>query len=155
MCEKCDNITDFKYCPYCGEELKKKKKKEITQEKFDEIFLDMLKSYNKIVWLDEYCGVSVIPTCRFQLRKSNDECIFDINLDPNDSHFWFSYDRVLSIFKNDYCLEYHDIQRLMKHQMGKLFKMNDVTPCMDRLLSGLKWTIYSKRVTPLSKSMRK
>lgn len=128
MYEKCDNITDFKYCPYCGEELKKKKKKEITQEKFDEIFLDMLKSYNKIVWLDKYNRVSDIPTCRFQLRNSHDECIFDINLDTEKPQFLFSYDRVYAIFQRDYELKYNDVQHLMKTQMSKLFKMDKATP---------------------------
>lgn len=34
MCEKCDNITDFKYCPYCGEELKQESKTPMTQEEY-------------------------------------------------------------------------------------------------------------------------
>ena len=49
MCDKCNITNNRKFCSYCGHELPNEDKKVITQEKFDEIFLDMLSKAKKVV----------------------------------------------------------------------------------------------------------
>lgn len=49
MCDKCNITNNRKFCSYCGNELLNEDKKVMTQEKFDEIFLDMLSKAMKVV----------------------------------------------------------------------------------------------------------
>ena len=131
MCDKCDNTNNWKFCPYCGHELHKEPqedKTEMTQERFDEIFLGMLRKANKIVWVNNTGTPSDIPTCNFDMRNADGEWMFYIRLKTENPAFWFSYARVLMVFTEQYGLKYEDVQRLMKNQLKILFNMDDVTP---------------------------
>jgi hypothetical protein len=100
----------------------------MTQDKFDKIFLDMLKNANKVVWIKSNRGESDIPTCNFELRNAKNEWMFDIQLDSVNPRFWYSYYRVYKVFNEQYGLEQDEIHRLMQKQLNLLFKMKDVTP---------------------------
>lgn len=132
MCEECLKNNNWKFCPHCGAKLcqaaKQESKQPMTQEKFDEIFLDLLKKYNRVAWIDEQCGGSDVPTCRFELRDSNDMWGFDVSLDPKNSHFWFSYYRISTMFKNDYGMQEEEVRQLMRNQVSKRFKLSNVEP---------------------------
>lgn len=135
MCEKCDNSKDWKYCPHCGAELNQEPepKEGMTQEEFDKIFLDMMKSASGMHWLDEHGTQSDVPTCRFELYDVDGTWLFDIDLNPASTHFWLSYRRIYEVFEEKYQLQFVDIQRLMHNQLNILFKMHNVTPltCTD------------------------
>lgn len=128
MCDKCDNTNNWKFCPYCGHELPNKDKPVITQQKFDEIFLDMLRKANKVVWLNDDGNKSDFPTWNFDLSDENGVWMFYISLNPTDPAFWFSYNRVYKFFNEQYGLKTSDIQLLMKHQLRRIFNMVGVTP---------------------------
>lgn len=127
MCNECDATKGWKFCPHCGAELKQETKSPMTQEEFDKIFLGILKDARKVVWLTPNGNESELPTCKFELRNSKDEWMFDIDLNSDEPHFWFSTIRVQKLFSDKYGLQYKDIQVLMKKQLAELFKLNDVT----------------------------
>ena len=133
MCDKCDNTNNWKFCPYCGHELPIEDKTVMTQEKFDEIFLDMLRKASKVVWLTDSGKTTDIPTCRFALLNTDNEWMFTINLNKKTPGFWCSIGRVLKVFTEQYGLKGVDIQRLMKNQLNLLFNMDEVTPLVCRL----------------------
>lgn len=129
MCNNCYNKNDWKFCPYCGEELKKSVSHDkMTQEEFDEIFLDLLKSYSKIAWIDDNGNESAIPTSRFVLKNAAGDWLFDIDLDPKNQHFWYSAARVTNLFLCRWSLGYRSTRELMKNQLSKRFKMTDPDP---------------------------
>lgn len=125
MCKECDETKGWKFCPHCGEELKKNASHDkMSQEEFDKIFLDILKSYSEMTWLDE-CGVleSDGPTCRFVLNDAAGEWLFDVDLNPKNQRFWYSAPRLSRLFPSSWRLEYSEINELMKNQLSKRFKM--------------------------------
>lgn len=132
MCNECDATKGWKFCPHCGAELKQAAKPEskepMTQEKFDEIFLDILKSYSKIAWIDDNGNESDIPTSRYVLKNAAGEWLFDIDLDPKHQHFWYSATRVTNLFLCRWSLGYRSTRELMKNQLSKRFKMTDPDP---------------------------
>ena len=138
MCEKCDNTNNWKFCPYCGNEINKEPqedKTDMTQDKFDAIFLDMLRKSNRVVWINNSGTKSDLPTCDFELRTDNGSWMFYISLKAGNPKFWFSHYRVRNVFREKYGLTDVDIKRLMKNQLKLLFNMDEVTPehCVVRL----------------------
>ena len=133
MCDKCNNTNNWKFCPYCGNELPNEDNTVVTQETFDAIFLDMLRKANKVVWLTDDGKKTDIPTCRFALFNTDNEWMFTINLNKKTPEFWCSIARVLKVFTEQYGLKGVDIQRLMKNQLKLLFNMDEVTPLVCRL----------------------
>lgn len=135
MCDTCDNTNNWKFCPYCGHELHKESSEDkpvMSQETFDEIFLDMLKKANKVVWLNYDGNKSDIPTWNFDLSDENGVWMFYISLNPSAPVFWFSYNRVYKIFNEQFGLVLSDVQLLMKHQLKRLFNGNEVTPSLQQ-----------------------
>ena len=102
-------------------------KHEVTQEEFDKTFLELLGQCTKTVFLDENSYESKLPTNRRELRKPNDEWMFDILFTGKNKHFWVSYFRVWKIFKDKYSLQDNAIQRLMKNQVNTVFGLDDIT----------------------------
>ena len=131
MCEQCNTDNEWKFCPYCGHELRtepQENKTGLTQDEFDRIFLGMLRNANKVVWYNSAGAETDIPTCRFILRNPNGEWMFDVMLDPAKPRFVYSFFRVHMYFIKHYGLEPAEIQRLMKYQLKRLFNMDGVTP---------------------------
>lgn len=132
MCEECLKNNNWKFCPHCGAKLcqaaKQESKQPMTQEQFDEIFLDLLKKYNRVAWIDEQYMESDIPTSRYVLKNHRDEWMFYIDLDPKHQRFLYSYYRIFSIFKNEHGLQEEDVRRLMKNQVSKRFNLKNVEP---------------------------
>ena len=127
---------DWMFCPYCGHELHKETqedKPEMTQEKFDEIFLDMLRKSSKVVWRNYAGDKSDVPTCSFTLSNADDKFMFDISLGSKPI-FYYSYYRVYKVFNEQYDLNEADIKRLMKKQLKLLFNMDGVTPLFGSVL---------------------
>lgn len=128
MCEKCNKTNNWKFCPYCGNELPNEDKTPMTQETFDAIFLDMLRNANKVIWYDAVGAKSDIPTCTFALMNTDNEWMFIISLNKENPVFWYSYKRVFRVLNKREGLKEVDIQRLMKNQLKRLFNMDGVTP---------------------------
>lgn len=128
MCEKCNKTNNWKFCPYCGNELPNEDKTPMTQETFDAIFLDMLRNANKVIWYDAVGAKSDIPTCTFALMNTDNEWMFIISLNKEKPVFWYSYKRVFRVLNKREGLKEVDIQRLMKNQLKRLFNMDGVTP---------------------------
>ena len=120
-----DEMKSLMLTKFTKEELEKHK---LTQEEFDETFLELLGQCTKKRFLDEKGNESRLPTNRIELRNSNNEWLFDIQFTGKNKHFWVSYYRVWKIFKDTDSLEDEDIKRLMKNQMNIQFGLNDVTP---------------------------
>lgn len=128
MCEKCNKTNNWKFCPYCGNELPNEDKTPMTQETFDAIFLDMLRNANKVIWYDAVGAKSDIPTCTFALMNTDNEWMFIISLNKENPVFWYSYKRVFRVLNKREGVKEVDIQRLMKNQLKRLFNMDGVTP---------------------------
>ena len=128
MCEKCNKTNNWKFCPYCGNELPNEDKTPMTQETFDAIFLDMLRKANKVIWYDAFGAKSDIPTSTFALMNTDNEWMFIISLNKEKPVFWYSYKRVFRVLNKREGLKEVDIQRLMKNQLKRLFNMYGVTP---------------------------
>ncbi len=128
MCDKCSTTNEWKVCPYCGHELSSENKPVMTQDKFDEIFLGMLRNANTVVWHKDDWDVSDIPTCSFTLRNPGGAWMFYIRLASRNPIFMYSFNLVFKVFRDQYGLAEEDIQRLMKNQMKILFNMDGVTP---------------------------
>lgn len=136
MCDKCNDKKDWMFCPYCGHELHKETqedKPEMTQDKFDEIFLGMLRKANKVVWYNDAGEESDVPTCSFMLNNAAGKFMFNISLDSKPI-FYYSYYRVYKVFNEQYDLDEDDIRRLMKKQLKLLFNMDGVTPLFGSVL---------------------
>ena len=99
-----------------------------TQEEFDNFFEENIFSqidYSKTAFLDWYGVSSQTPTSRITLRNSNNEWLFDYTYDQKNQRFWYSYDRVYTIFKKKFLLQDVDIDRLMKSLVEKHFNLDE------------------------------
>ena len=102
-----------------------------TQEEFNKFFEEnifTLIDNSKTKFLDNNGNVSKTPTSRIELRNSNNEWLFDYNYDQKNQHFYYSYDRVYTIFKRKFSLQDDDRHRLMKSLVEKHFKLRDTQP---------------------------
>jgi hypothetical protein len=102
-----------------------------TQEEFNKFFEENifpLIDYSKTKFLDCDGVDSKTPTSRIKLRDSNDNWLFDYNYDQKNQHFWYSYNRVCSIFMNQFHLQDVDRHRLMKSLVEKHFNLRDTQP---------------------------
>ena len=103
-------------------------KKVPTQEEFNKFFEENIFSqidYSKTAFLDWYGVSSQTPTSRITLRNSNNEWLFDYTYDQKNQRFWYSYDRVYTIFKKKFLLQDVDIDRLMKSLVEKHFNLDE------------------------------
>ena len=101
-----------------------------TQEEFNKFFEDTILStidYSKISFFDSSGCFSKTPTSRIELTNS-DKRLFDYDYDHKNPHFWYSYDRVYTIFMNKFSLEDVDRHRLMKSLVEKHFNLRDTQP---------------------------
>ena len=119
-----DEMKSLMLTKFSKEELETQ---EVSQEEFDKTFLELLGQCTKTVFLDENSYESKLPTNRRELRKPNDEWMFDILFSGKNKHFWVSYFRVWKIFKDKYSLQDNAIQRLMKNQVNTVFGLDDIT----------------------------
>ena len=95
---------------------------------FDNFFEENIFSqidYSKTAFLDWYGVSSQTPTSRITLRNSNNEWLFDYTYDQKNQRFWYSYDRVYTIFKKKFLLQDVDIDRLMKSLVEKHFNLDE------------------------------
>jgi hypothetical protein len=102
-----------------------------TQEEFNKFFEENifpLIDYSKTIFLDSSIHMSKTPTSRIELRNSNDEWLFDYDYDQKNQHFWYSYDRVYSIFMKLFSLQDVDRHRLMKSLVEKHFNVHECQP---------------------------
>ena len=103
-----------------------------SQEEFNKFFegnIFPLIDYSKTKFLDCNNGkISKIPTSRIELKNSNNEWLFDYTYDQKNQRFWYSYDRVYTIFKKKFLLQDVDIDRLMKSLVEKHFNLDGCQP---------------------------
>ena len=122
---KSDSLKSLMLTKFSKEELETQ---EVSQEEFDETFLELLGKCTKTVFLDANGNECIVPNNRIDLWNDSGEWMFDIQFTGENRHFWVNYGRVWSIFESRYGLQYNEIQRLMKNQMKLRFGMNDITP---------------------------
>ena len=126
-----DDIKLFLLSKFTKEELEGKKIP--TQEEFNKFFEENIfplidYSKTKFLNINSYYNSSKTPTSRIELRNSNNEWLFDYNYDQKNQHFYYSYDRVYTIFKRKFSLQDDDRHRLMKSLVEKHFKLRDTQP---------------------------
>ena len=104
-----------------------------SQEEFNTFFEENifpLIDYSKTTFLDCDGVDSKTPTSRIELNNSNNEWLFDYNYDQKNQWFWYSYDRVYTIFQTQFSLQDVDRHRLMKSLVEKHFNLRDTQPIM-------------------------
>ena len=80
-----------------------------TKELVKQEILEMLEKYKSNVrFLNKNCEVSNYPTSRFEILNENGEWLFDIDYDSKNQHFWYSYYRILAIFRENYSINYEN-----------------------------------------------
>ena len=126
-----DDIKLFLLSKFTKEELEGKKLP--SHEDFNKFFEENIfplidYSKTKFLNINSYYNSSKTPTSRIELRNSNNEWLFDYNYDQKNQHFYYSYDRVYTIFKRKFSLQDDDRHRLMKSLVEKHFKLRDTQP---------------------------
>ena len=126
-----DDIKLFLLSKFTKEELEGKKLP--SHEEFNKFFEENIfplidYSKTKFLNINSYYNSSKTPTSRIELRNSNNEWLFDYDYDHKNPHFWYSYDRVYTIFMNKFSLEDVDRHRLMKSLVEKHFNLRDTQP---------------------------
>ena len=100
-----------------------------TKELVKQEILEMLEKYKSNVrFLDENCNVSKYPTSRFEILNEEGKWLFDIDYDSKNQHFWYSYYRILAIFRENYSINYDDFQEVMKSILEEHLNLKAVTP---------------------------
>ena len=105
-----------------------------TKELVKQEILEILEKYKSNVrFLDENYNVSKYPTSRFEILNENGEWLFNIDYDSKNQHFWYSYYRILVIFRENYSINYDDFQEVMKsileehlNLMGKTLRYQSI-----------------------------
>ena len=104
-----------------------------SQEEFNKFFEENILSqieYSKTKFLDCNNGkISKIPTSRIELKNSNNEWLFDYNYDPENPHFYYSYDRVYNILNKHLSCEVYYSNKRMKSFVENQFNLHDVPLC--------------------------
>ena len=101
----------------------------VTQEEFNKFFEDTifpLIDCSKTRYLDNNGNGSKIQTSRIELRNSDNKVLFEY--DQKKHCFWYSYDRVYTIFQKQFLLQNDNIYRLMKILVKKHFGLHIVKP---------------------------
>lgn len=100
----------------------------ITQEEFNKAFNDILKG-STYGYLDPKTGkVSRKKTSRIEVLDKNGKLLLDYDTDLRNPHFWYHYDRVYYILRDQFSLESDEIQSLMKSIVEEQYKMKGTTP---------------------------
>ena len=100
-----------------------------TKELVKQEILEMLEKYKSNVrFLDENYNVSKYPTSSFEILNENGEWLFDIDYDSKNLHFWYSYHRILAIFREKYSINRDDFQEVMKSILEEHLNLKTVTP---------------------------
>ena len=100
-----------------------------TKELVKQEILEMLEKYKSNVrFLTEIGVVSTYPTSRFEIFDENGEWLFDIDYDSKNTHFWYSFYRILVVFNVKYSINYDDFQEIMKSILKEHLNLKDVTP---------------------------
>ena len=118
------------------EQTKVKNTKELVKKEI----LEMLEKYKSNVrFLTESYKVSKYPTSRFKILDENGDWLFTIVYDSKNQHFWYSYYRILAIFRENYSINYIDFQEVIKSileehlsLMGKTLRYQSI-PLEERL----------------------
>ena len=99
-----------------------------TKELVKQEILEMLEKYKSNVrFLDEGENVSKYPTSRFEIFNENGVWLFDIDYNEKNQHFWYSYYRILVIFRDKYSINYDVFQEVMKSILEEHLNLKGVT----------------------------
>ena len=109
------------------EQTKVKDTKELVKQEILEI---LEKHKSNVRFIDENYNVSKYPTSRFDILNEEGKWLFDIDYDSKNQHFWYSYYRILVIFRDKYSINYDDFQEVMKSILEEHLNLNGVTPHM-------------------------
>ena len=100
----------------------------------------------------------IMNGCEIYTEKESPNSILfmkDGNLyfELENSTLWCSYINVWSVLKNEFTLEYNQIQSLIRNQVEERFKMKRITPCCLRMASRslVEERFKMKGITPLMK----
>ena len=100
-----------------------------TKELVKQEILEMLEKHkSNVIFLNKNGEVSNYPTSRFEILNGNGEWLFDIDYDSKNQHFWYSYYRILVIFRENYSINYDDFQEVMKSILEEHLNLKGVTP---------------------------
>jgi hypothetical protein len=97
----------------------------VTQEEFNKFFEE-----NILSQVDP--SKTIFPNknsfSKIKLFNSNGEWLFEYNTDPENSYFWYQFDRVYLILRDKFSLQDSALQALMKSLVESHFKMKGITP---------------------------
>ena len=100
-----------------------------TKELVKQEILEMLEKYKSNVrFLDENYNVSKYPTSSFEILNENGDWLFTIDYDSKNKRFWYSYYRILAIFRENYSINYDDFQEVMESILEEHLNLKGVTP---------------------------
>ena len=99
-----------------------------TKELVKQEILEMLEKYkSNVKFLTKNWKESNYPTSRFEILDNNGDWLFDIDYDSENPHFWYSYDRVLSVFSVKYLINYDGFKEVMKSILVEHLNLKGVT----------------------------
>ena len=100
----------------------------VSQEEFNKAFHEILKGSTQRYLNPKKEKVSEKKTSRIEVLDSNGNWLLDYSTDPENSYFWYQFDRVYTILQNQFSLQFEEMQPLMKSLVETQYKMKDVTP---------------------------
>ncbi len=103
------------------------KTQQVDQQEFDEFFRCLLNGASKLVFYDDSCTVSVLPTSHFMLYDSYGDWLFDVRTGKN-ARFWYSCYKVLPLLEKKFGVSTLQLSHLMIPMMEELFGLKGVTP---------------------------
>ena len=111
-----------------------------TKELVKQEILEMLEKYKSNVrFLGENYNVSKYPTSRFEILNEEGKWLFDIDYDSKNQHFWYSYYRILEIFRENYSINDDDFQEVMKSILEEHLILKGVTPSLSNCSAVSYW----------------
>ncbi len=115
--------SDLKTCKVCF-----KKIKQVDQHDFDDFFKSLLHRASQLVFINDNGDESILPTNHFTLYDSDSCWLFDVRTDENP-HFWYSYYKILPLFKEKFKVGEQQLSYLMIPMIKQMFDLKHITPC--------------------------
>ena len=116
----------------------------VDQESFNKAFNDILDGSTQRYLDPKTEVVSKKKTTRIEVLNSNGKWLIDYSTAPENSYFWYQYDRVYVILRDKLSLQFEEIQLFMKSLVETQFKMKDTIPGF-RIIHKFIWLRHSSK----------
>ena len=102
----------------------------VDQESFNKAFNDILDGSTQRYLDPKTEVVSKKKTTRIEVLNSNGKWLIDYSTAPENSYFWYQYDRVYVILRDKLSLQFEEMQPLMKSLAETQYNLKGVTPLL-------------------------